>query len=552
MNQTLRSRPVVPDRNEKDGKGVVIPSCARASSMVLSVTAGLLALVALVLWWAQVSPAYAQTLPDQEARECITKVLGSLPASLLEMTDEQRRVVIRDCPSVRGRLGEVLRGQQQPPAGQQPPPVEGGATDEALRECLQKALGKVPANLRDMTAEQRRIAVRACPEVRELLAEVIEIQPLRPADQQQPPLGEKQPPVVSVASNEELLECLRKALGKLPASLGEVTAEQMKIAVGACPEVKERLDEVLGKQAPRAADTQQPPVVSVASNEELLECLRKALGKLPASLGEVTAEQMKIAVRACPEVKERLDEVLGKQAPRPADTQQPPAGQQLPAVAGDTSNKALWECIRKALGYLPASLGEVTVEQMKIAVRACPEVKDRLGEVLSAASAAATQKCIQNILQRVPGRAEDVTEQEKERIRVDCFSGGASVPGQPAVAGEQPATGQSISGEAGSPATDAFQQLLEQQLALMQEQQRLEQVRIEQEQERLERERQDQAPSSPGEGQPAEEGPRRGFFTNSAAGEANAVDKLMDPSTLAVLGILMTLLATSLSLLKGN
>jgi hypothetical protein len=84
----------------------------------------------------------------------------------------------------------------------------------------------------------------------------------------------------------------------------------------------------------------------------------------------------------------------------------------------------------------------------------------------------------------------------------------------------------------------------------MQEQQRLEQVRLEQEQQRLEQER--QTPLTPGESEPAEEGPRRGFFTNSAAGEANAVDKIMDPSTLAVLGILITLLATSLSLLKGN
>jgi hypothetical protein len=376
--------------------------------------------------------------------------------------------------------------------------------------------------------------------------------------------------VVGDASNETLLECLRKALGKLPANLREVTEEQRRIAVRACPEVRERLAEALGEQPPRPADKQPPPVVVVASDEELRDCIRKALGYLPADRLDVTDEQRRLVERACPEVRGRLAEVLERQQPRPADQQQqpPPSDKQplpsdkqllpsdkqpLPSdkepapVVSDAPNKALWDCIRRALGYLPASTGEITDEQKRVATRACPEARDRLGPVLLAASDAATQRCIQNILRRVPGRSEDVTDQEKERIRSECFSGAASLPGQPVVAGQAPAGGESIPAAGGDPAADAFQQLLEQQLALMQEQLRLEQVRLEQEQERLD---QGQLPS--GEGQPAEEGPRRGFFTNSAVGEANAVDKLMDPSTLAVLGILITLLATSLSLLKGN
>ena len=46
--------------------------------------------------------------------------------------------------------------------------------------------------------------------------------------------------------------------------------------------------------------------------------------------------------------------------------------------------------------------------------------------------------------------------------------------------------------------------------------------------------------------------PSRGFFTNSASGSMSDVDNFMDPTTLAVLGILLTLVATSLSLVKGN
>ena len=46
--------------------------------------------------------------------------------------------------------------------------------------------------------------------------------------------------------------------------------------------------------------------------------------------------------------------------------------------------------------------------------------------------------------------------------------------------------------------------------------------------------------------------PTRGFFTNSSTGEFSDIDKLMDPTSLAVLGILLTLLASSLSLFKGS
>lgn len=44
----------------------------------------------------------------------------------------------------------------------------------------------------------------------------------------------------------------------------------------------------------------------------------------------------------------------------------------------------------------------------------------------------------------------------------------------------------------------------------------------------------------------------RGFFTNSASGDAGGFDRALDPTTLAVIGILLTLVATSTSLFKGN
>ena len=46
--------------------------------------------------------------------------------------------------------------------------------------------------------------------------------------------------------------------------------------------------------------------------------------------------------------------------------------------------------------------------------------------------------------------------------------------------------------------------------------------------------------------------PTRGFFTNSSAGEFKDIDALFDSTSLAVLGIILTLVATSLSLVKGS
>ena len=44
----------------------------------------------------------------------------------------------------------------------------------------------------------------------------------------------------------------------------------------------------------------------------------------------------------------------------------------------------------------------------------------------------------------------------------------------------------------------------------------------------------------------------RGFFFNSVSGNVSGIDKSLDPTTIAVLGILITLIATTIQLVKGN
>ena len=47
-------------------------------------------------------------------------------------------------------------------------------------------------------------------------------------------------------------------------------------------------------------------------------------------------------------------------------------------------------------------------------------------------------------------------------------------------------------------------------------------------------------------------GPSRGFFTNSQIGQLGSVNQSLDPATLAVIGIMITLIASTVQLVKGN
>jgi len=104
--------------------------------------------------------------------------------------------------------------------------------------------------------------------------------------------------------------------------------------------------------------------------------------------------------------------------------------------------------------------------------------------------------------------------------------------------------------------------LQEERARLDQERDRQEQLRIEQEfaqrEERLRRElegrnsvTQDQSPPRT-ESEPSQKGRTRGFFTNSQVGQLGNVNTSVDPTMLAVIGILLTLGATTLQLFRGN
>ena len=70
----------------------------------------------------------------------------------------------------------------------------------------------------------------------------------------------------------------------------------------------------------------------------------------------------------------------------------------------------------------------------------------------------------------------------------------------------------------------------------------------------LNREERSPSPESPSPEipSPGESGRSRGFFTNSISTDTNAFDRALDPTALAIIGILITFAATAVQLVRGN
>ena len=107
-----------------------------------------------------------------------------------------------------------------------------------------------------------------------------------------------------------------------------------------------------------------------------------------------------------------------------------------------------------------------------------PEERVGRGTVLDPVTA----NCIQRVVQRVPSDSDELTEAEKRRILESCFVGEAAVPQQATVPRQQQSPMGQTTTRAGGGTEAALRRLMEQQLALMREQQRLEQERLGQQQ----------------------------------------------------------------------
>lgn len=313
------------------------------------------------------------------------------------------------------------------------------------------------------------------------------------------PEGQQTPEAPVTVSDEQLRECIRKVLGFVPAESRSLTVLQRAKIIQTCPEVQGRLGEVLRSGDGNATQT---GAVDTVLDPATTECIQRILRLISSGSEGLTERQKRSILESC----------FGGEdvAPQQASTSgQLPAGQTA-TESGNSTEQALLQLLERQLELL-------RLEQE----RSEPVISDR--ELLG---------CIRNVLGGLPSSYQEL----QPRQRTDAIGACPGAAGRleqllsPAsveqsneecierVLGHRPASAGDLTGEE--------RRLVEARCF----RNRLVQGRLAAE----------------------DEGPRRGFFTNSQAGEAGSLEKLSNPTALAVLGILLTLFATAISLFRGN
>ncbi|PKB78394.1 MAG: hypothetical protein BZY88_18685 [SAR202 cluster bacterium Io17-Chloro-G9] len=446
---------------------------------------------------------------------------------------------------------ELSQQQRQRPQEQQPTAVPGQLLEEQVQACIQEGIQIARNGGRTLTQELRRQLEERCRQDGTLP----EVQPTRLA------------PVA--VSDEQLRECIRRVLGFLPAGRQAVGDEQRVRIEQACPEVRGRLGEILRSGN---GDSIQPGGVATVLDPATTDCIQRILRRVPIESEELTEDEKRRILETC----------FGGVTTAPLQTpvpgqQQPPAGQNNTQAGNTTeealrqlleqqlalmrqqqrleqerlrqeqersaaaiSNRTILECIRGVLGRLPSSPDGLTEVQRREVSRVCPETQGRLSELLTSAAAQEgtgpaisdreTLDCIRRTLGGLPSSSDVLTDSQRVEVNRACDAGGRLGQLLTPIAVEQ--SNQ-----------ECIRRTLGRLPASTQDMTKAERRLVEQ----------DCFGGRSIQGRLAEEaGPRRGFFTNSQAGQIGSVEKLTNPTGLAVLGILLTLSASAISLFKGN
>ena len=105
---------------------------------------GVVGLLLIALWWSGTSTVLAQEggegesehsgVSDEQLLRCIVGVLGRIPLSLNDFTNEEKLAIAERC--LGGQFGDI--------AGVRPPPITGGLDSQAT-QCIIQVLGRVPS-----------------------------------------------------------------------------------------------------------------------------------------------------------------------------------------------------------------------------------------------------------------------------------------------------------------------------------------------------------------------------------------------------------------------
>ena len=313
-------------------------------------------------------------------------------------------------------------------------------------------------------------------------------------------------------------ECVLNALGRLPASKEDMTAEELSKANRLCPSLKERAGALEGRSRPNRDQQQRTRGDrALQENQQRLETNRIRRER------EFQVERQRLESQRVKQEREFQVEQQGLDAERMKREQQQINREQTLQQEQDRLNRDRLKNERQR-----------QQEQSRLDAERIKQDQDRIkGE-----------KEFQVVQQRLDQRRVRVEQQHQEELEKARFeSERAGIGRNRALEEDQARLDQER--------LKREQSLLGQEVELNLNRQRLEQAR-----------RQGQGPggqppvirdrNQTSDGGAVEKSATRGFFTNSQIGQLGSVNRAVDPSTLAVIGIFITLVATSLQRFRGN
>jgi hypothetical protein len=271
-------------------------------------------------------------------------------------------------------------------------------------------------------------------------------------------------------------------------------------------------------------------------------CVLNALGRMPTGKEDMTANELTKANQLCPSLKGRAG-ALRNQQPQTARivSTRPDQPQPLDPEVIERRQE-----LRKEQQQLDA--GRVRREQERIeSEQALQKQQDQLdsNRLKSASERQKEQASLDaERLQQKQDRTKAENDFEAEQQRLDQ---------------RRERGNQARQEELEKARFESEKAKIDRERTLAEQRARLDQDRLAQEQ-KLIRQKADlekqgnkiQDPEKKVIDDPVQKGPSRGFFTNSQIGQLGTVNQLIDPSTLAVIGILITLAATTMQMVKGK
>ena len=199
-----------------------------------------------------------QTQSDEQTLRCIFPVLGRVPTSADDLTDDEKLAVSERCFSRNDGAPEIA-GQRSDDSDRP------GSLNEDDRQCIISVLGRMPEGPDDLNNDEKRLLGQQCFPGRH--------------DGGSSSQGR---PGITGDLDAETLKCIVETIGRLPMGPDDLTNDGKLLVGQACFGG--------GHQGPGRPDD---------LDEETLKCIVNTIGRLPSGPNDLSNEEERLIGQAC-------------------------------------------------------------------------------------------------------------------------------------------------------------------------------------------------------------------------------------------------------------